>query len=52
MTKLLSKLIYSRVIVVSLLGKDKLSTGILKDFSLCLQNYNEESIRHKNQDVF
>ena len=33
MTKLLSKLIYSRVIAVSLLGKDKFSTGILKDFS-------------------
>ena len=49
MTKLLSKLIYSRVIAVSLLGKDKFSTGI---FFVCLQNYSEESIRHKNQDIF
>ena len=35
MAKLLSKLIYSRVIAVSLLEKKKkkISTGILKDFS-------------------
>ena len=51
MAELLSKLIYSRVIAVSLLGRDKFSQAI-EGFFVCLQNYSEESIRHKNRNIF
>jgi hypothetical protein len=32
-----------------LLGRDK---RYIEGFFVCLQNYSEESIRHKNRDIF
>jgi regulator of replication initiation timing len=52
MAKFLSKLIYSRVIAVSLLEKDKFPQVYFEGFFVCLQNYSKEFIHHKNQDIF
>jgi hypothetical protein len=53
MAKLLSKLIYSRVIAVSLLGRDMINFHrYIEGFFVCLQNFSEESIRHKNRDIY
>ena len=53
MVKLLSKLIYSRVIAVSFFCSEEINFHrYIEGFFVCLQNYSEESIRHKNRDIF
>ena len=50
MAKLLSKLIYSRVIAV-FCSEEINFHRYIEGFFVCLQNYSEESIRHKNRDI-